>query len=178
MDPNLHYHGYFHTEYVLKVMEDIARDENISEHEHLLLKTAIWLHDSGFLTTYQNHEEQGCVNAKEWLPKYGYNDKEIERICGMIMATKIPQTPHNLLEEIIADADLEYLGTDQYDDVSERLFKELLSKGILESEEQWGKVQVNFLSGHQYHTQFCIKNREEEKQEHLRRLKQQYRHVI
>lgn len=174
LDKDLFYHGFHHTEYVMKVMEEIARNEPLDDKEMLLLRTAIWLHDSGFLETYSNHEEKGCEYARRWLPGYGYSQNNISTICGMIMATKVPQNPQNLLEYIIADADLEYLGTDQYDVVSDTLYRELLSKKIVQSEEQWAKIQVNFLTSHYYHTDFCINHREEAKQAHLTRLKEVY----
>lgn len=174
LNHDLHYHGFHHTEYVLSVTDLIAKNEGLSDREYILLKTAIWLHDSGFLEVYMNHEEKGCEYAKLWLPKYGYTSEDISKICGMIMATKVPQRPQNLLENIIADADLEYLGTDKYEEISETLYKELVAKNIVRSEEQWGKIQVGFLSSHNYHTKFCKENREANKQSQLARLIEEY----
>lgn len=66
-----------------------------------------------------------CKIATKELKTLDFSDKDIKAICGMIMATKIPQSPKNRLEVILADADLEYLSTSRFKIVSDKLFKEL-----------------------------------------------------
>ncbi len=164
---DLYYHGLHHTKDVLRSAEMIGRDENITEDEMILLKTAVLYHDSGFTKVYRNHEEIGCDMAREELPKFGFKPEEVDKVCGMIMATKIPQRPTNKLENIIADADLEYLGTDEFWRIGNTLFQEIKTYLNVESERQWNIIQMNFLKSHQYHTAFCRKNREALKQKHL-----------
>ena len=164
---DLYYHGLHHTKDVLRSAEMIGRDENITEDEMILLKTAVLYHDSGFTKVYRNHEEIGCDMAREELPKFGFKTDEVDKVCGMIMATKIPQRPNNKLENIIADADLEYLGTDEFWRIGNTLFQEIKTYLNVESERQWNIIQMNFLKSHQYHTAFCRKNREALKQKHL-----------
>ncbi len=72
----------------------------------------------------------------------------------MIAATKIPQRPKNILEKIVADADLFYLGTPDYKQYSEKLYKELKHFDPSINDEKWLKIQVNFLSSHSYHTKY------------------------
>lgn len=167
---NLYYHGLHHTMDVLASAEMIGKDEKLSEAEMLLLKVAVLYHDAGFVSVYRNHEEVGCNMAKRDLPKFGFNETEIETICGMIMATKIPQNPHNKLEYIIADADLEYLGTNDFDRIGKTLFEEIKIYLGIESERQWNIIQVNFLKNHKYYTAFCKKNRETKKQKNLEKV--------
>src|SRR5450432_4327439 len=112
LSKDLTYHTVQHTLDILKNAERIARNENInSEEELFLLKVACLYHDSGFLVTYKGHEVESCNLAKKDLPIFALNEKQVEIICGLIMATKIPQRPGNRMEEIICDADLDYLGT-------------------------------------------------------------------
>jgi predicted metal-dependent HD superfamily phosphohydrolase len=167
---NLHYHGLHHTIDVLRAAELIGKQEKLSEHEMLLLKVAVLYHDAGFTRVYRNHEEVGCQMAKEDLPGFGFDNNEIDTICGMIMATKIPQNPQNKLEYIIADADLEYLGTDDFGRIGRTLFEEIKIYLGVESERQWNIIQMNFLRTHKYHTNFCKKNREAEKQRNLKEV--------
>jgi len=164
---NLFYHGLHHTMDVLASAEVIGKDEKLDENEMLLLKVAVLYHDAGFVTVYRNHEEVGCEMVKSDLPKFGFSEKDIEIICGMIMATKIPQNPQNKLEYIIADADLEYLGTEDFERIGRTLFEEIKIYLGIESERQWNIIQVNFLKNHHYHTDFCKKNREARKQKNL-----------
>ena len=163
--------GYHHTVDVMNAAIEIADAENISEEEKKLLRVAVAFHDAGFIYVYKDHEEKGCDMAKEILPSFNFSQQQIDKICGMIMATKIPQQPKNKLEEIIADADLDYLGRDDVFPIAQTLFEELKIHTGLTDENIWNQVQVNFLSAHHYHTSFAKKFRGPKKQEYLEKLK-------
>lgn len=170
LDPKLHYHGFNHVLYVMDAALLIAADSNLSDKELTLLKTAVLLHDSGFLHTYNEHEVIGTEIAAKMLPDYGYTAEDIKTISGMIMATRIPQSATNLLEEIIADADLEYLGTEHFDRISEYLYKELMEFKFIKNRDEWNHIQVRFMRAHSYFTDFCKNNREEAKQNNLNKI--------
>lgn len=168
LSKDLTYHTVLHTLHVLKQAERIARSENIDNEEDMfLLKVACLYHDSGFLITYTGHEEESCKLVKNELPLFGINQKQLEIICGLIMATKIPQTPCNKMEEIICDADLDYLGTDDFFAISDALFLELKIKGLVNTKKEWDVIQVNFLKEHRYFTATSKKLREQQKLIHL-----------
>lgn len=171
LNPKLYYHGYHHIMYVLDAATRIAAHSDLTEKELLLLKTAVLLHDSGFLHTYNEHEVAGTEIANEMLPKYGYSKNDLKIINGMIMATRIPQTPTNKLEEIIADADLEYLGTDNFDEISEYLYNELIAFGFIKNREEWNQIQVRFMTAHKYFTDYCKTVCEPHKQKRLKELR-------
>jgi len=135
-----------------------------------LLKTAALFHDVGHTVEYDNHEYHGTVIAREMLPKYGYSEDQIDRICEIIMATKLPPNPKNLLEEIICDADLDYLGRTDFIPVSNTLYKELHEQNKIGSLNQWNKLQVKFISGHQYFTKTARSLREVNKQKQIERI--------
>jgi uncharacterized protein len=169
---DLFYHSFDHVTDVLQAAERIGLAEKISAQEMELLKVAVVFHDSGFMVSSKDHEERGCTLAKELLPGYGYTDGEIERICRLIMATRFPHNPSELLEEIICDADLDYLGSDNYFPVSDRLYKELKVSGVLTNDKEWNLVQENFLSAHRYFTGFSQRTRNAKKMEHLEKIKE------
>ncbi len=122
---NLYYHSYNHVMDVLQAANELGQMEGINNNDLTLLKTAVLYHDSGFTKQNVEHEAIGCEIARNTLPQFNYKQNEIESICGMIMATKIPQTPHNLLEKIICDADLDYLGRDDFWVIGNHLFMSL-----------------------------------------------------
>ncbi len=167
---NLTYHGLHHTIDVLNAAMKIAEAENLSPDELKLLRIAILYHDAGFTTNYKEHENKGCEMAKKNLPAFGYSDNEIGIICGMIMATQIPQTPHTLLEKIICDADLDYLGRNDFHKISNTLFEEMKIYNNLHDEKEWNKIQKKFLENHQYYTAYGKKNREHKKQQYLQQI--------
>lgn len=164
---NLPYHNLDHSYDVMESALRIAEFEKIGDQERRLLRLAALYHDSGFISTYKNHEEKGCLLAQETLPAFGITPGHIEAICSMIMATKIPQSPQNNLDKILCDADLDYLGRDDFYDVGERLFKEMKNHGHVETEREWNLIQRVFLENHRYNTAFSKANRETRKQQHL-----------
>lgn len=167
---NLYYHSYHHVMDVLKASILYAEMEKISEYDSMLLQTAVLFHDSGFTIQSKDHEELGCRIVRESLPTFGYTSEEIASICGMIMATKIPQSPNNLLEQIICDADLDYLGRDDFWEIGYNLYKELEIYGILTDEKEWNKLQLRFLTSHQYFTESAKKIRQIKKDLHTQKI--------
>jgi len=141
---HLCYHGVHHTLDVYKAAENLAIEEKISKKETELLKVAALFHDSGFTKKYKGHEEEGCDIARSTLPDFNYTDEQIDTICGIIMATKIPQSPKNKLEEILCDADLDYLGRNDFHPIAETLFKELNATGNPMDKKKWNKNTIRF----------------------------------
>lgn len=170
LSDRLFYHGLHHTLDVLYTAEELCYLEKVSPYDTLLVKTAALFHDSGFTVSNQNHEELGCNIVRTYLPKYDYSASEIEKICGMIMSTKIPQSPKNTLEEIICDADLDYLGREDFYDIGSTLFEELCAHNVLASEQDWNKLQVKFLQKHQFFTPTNQRRRTAKKHRYLKEL--------
>lgn len=168
----LTYHNAIHTKYVVKAAIHIGKQEGVSEHELMLLKIAALYHDTGFFVSRENHEAHGCKIASKELRQAGFNEHDLAQITGMIMATQIPQRPKTKLERILADADLEYLGTPQFDFFSQKLYDELRYIHPLLSPKEWNDIQLTFISAHSYHTDYCRKYKEPEKCKNLEKIKE------
>jgi adenylate cyclase len=166
----LFYHNVKHTVDVVTEVELIGWGESCSDEEILLLKTAGLFHDAGHTIAYDNHEYYGTQLAREMLPRYNYTTEQIERICAIIMATKLPPKPTNLLENIICDSDLDYLGRSDFIPVSNTLYEELKAQNKMGSLNDWNKIQVKFISGHQYFTKTARSLREVNKQLQIERI--------
>lgn len=169
---NLYYHSYHHVMDVYQAAQMYAQMEALGEEETLLLKTAVLFHDAGFTVQSKDHEAIGCDIVRVCLPSFDYKDEAIESICGMIMATRIPQTPGNLLEQIICDADLDYLGREDFWEIGNNLFKELEIYGILSDEKDWNRLQLKFLSSHHYFTKSAQHLRQEKKDQHTQIIRE------
>jgi uncharacterized protein len=165
-----YYHNYEHSLYVMQKAVEIGMHENCSDKELELLGAAALWHDTGYINTYKGHEKESCLLARQYLPGYGFAADDVERICGMIMATKFPQSPQNKLEEIVADADMEYLGTNDAAVLANHLFRELNALDPLLTEAVWNKTEIDFLTAHRYFTQYCKMNKEHVKQSYLQSL--------
>jgi adenylate cyclase len=168
----LYYHNYKHTIDVVNQAELIGYGEGVDDEAILLLTTAALFHDAGHTIGYDNHEYFGTQIAREWLPKYNYTPVQIDRICEIIMATKLPPQPNNLLEKIICDSDLDYLGRSDFIPVSNTLYEELKAQNKMSSLNAWNKIQVKFLSVHQFFTDTANSLREVNKQAQIERIKE------
>jgi uncharacterized membrane-anchored protein YitT (DUF2179 family)/HD superfamily phosphodiesterase len=166
----LTYHSVQHTSDVLGYAEKLASQENVYGAELTLLRTAALLHDTGFLEAYNGHEEISCSVAETFLPQFEYAEKEIKRVCDLIMQTKIPQEPIDELGKILCDADLYYLGTDLYEANANDLYLELHNAGLIKSREEWVHQQIKFLHAHQYFTQTAIDQLSAKQQQNLAEL--------
>lgn len=170
MPAHLTYHNIDHINDVVESAIRIAQSENLNEEDIRLLRIAALYHDAGFITTYKGHEAQGCQLAKETLPTFGFSTQQLDTICSMIMATKIPQSPKSKLDKILCDADLDYLGRGDFYKIGNRLYNEMKDQGFIESEREWNLTQKVFLENHRYHTDFGKTQREETKQKHLTKV--------
>jgi uncharacterized protein len=167
----LSYHNTDHALDVYSAAELIGHGEHISSDEMKLLLTAAWYHDAGFLIRAKGHEQESCKIVREALPDYGYDAEQIEIICGLIMATRLPQTPKTHLEQILADADLDYLGRDDFFKIGDQLFRESYFTGTINNEEEWNQKQVKFIKNHHYFTKTSVSLREAKKIKNLQKVK-------
>jgi HD superfamily phosphodiesterase len=173
LSEKLTYHNLDHTLDVLEQAAVIAQKEGIREPEDLLLlKVGALYHDTGFLDTYNGHEDRGCAIATEDLTNFGFTPEQIAKVCGMIRATRVPQMPHNHLEQIICDADLDYLGRPDFFTIGEGLFKEFLELKIVNNDQEWDLLQIKFLEKHQYFTASSLRRRQKFKLQHLKCIKE------
>ena len=169
--PELMYHSFSHTMEVYQAAQRYAEEERIIGEDLHLLLTAVLFHDSGFIDVRKNHEERSCEIARSILPQFDYTEEQIDRICNMILATRIPQQPKTHLEEITCDADLDYLGRNDYTLIADGLYEEMRLSGQIKSEKEWFDVQIRFLENHKYHTETARKWRNEGKAKNLYDLK-------
>lgn len=176
LSPKLSYHNAWHTtDDVLPGSARIAQHSGVSEDELRLLEVAAAFHDVGFTEEYANHEIIGTRIAAQVLPNYGFSGRQIERVMGMILATRLPQSPRNLLEEILADADLDTLGRADFLARNEALRQEWTSYGRETLLEPWYEGQLAFLKSHSYFTPAARMLRNEMKKKNIAIMEEKLR---
>lgn len=168
---HLHYHSAHHTLDVYDCVLDIAKKEGVNDADLKLLLIAAIYHDAGYLIENKKHEKHSCELARKYLPQFKYSAKDIDTICSIIMATKLPHEPQSHLEEIMCDADLDYLGRSDFFDIGDKLYTEMLAIGTLKNRTEWNNLQVEFLGQHRYFTSTSIKLRQAQKEENLKIVK-------
>ncbi len=174
LDKKLHYHGFHHTLEVITSVEKLAPKQGIDGQELQMLRLAAAYHDSGFLEVYKDHETVGCNLVNQLLPKHDFTKEKIDYICTLIESTRLPQSPKCLLGKILCDADLDYLGRENYTVVADSLRRELTEYNLIQDEEAWLLRQIAFLQKHSYFLADLNQDREEVKQNNLKTLINQY----
>lgn len=173
LSPALTYHSLFHTrDDVLPAATRLGLAANLSEEDLLLLKTAAVYHDAGFLVSYEDHEDHSIQIAREVLPGFDYSPAQIDIIAETIAATKMPQRPHNFLQQLMCDADLDLLGREDFIELNLRLREEVrcISK-IPPTDYAWLTTQIKFLEDHAFFTQPANETREAGKSRNLARIR-------
>jgi len=168
--PHLTYHCYNHIIDVANVCDMYINLYNIDDDMAKLIRIAAIGHDFGYTESPVEHEERSTILIEPFL-KPILTKEEIALVNGMIRATKIPQQPNTFYEKILADADLDYLGRSDYNELSENLHQEFLHFGVVKTQKEWLDLQIKFLENHQYHTLYAKWNRKKLKLSKLRELK-------
>ena len=167
LDENYSYHNLDHTKRVISASVDIGRNYDLSEKDWRCLLTACLLHDYGFIESHVEHEKISAKLSSQILPKYGFSETDIQIINSLIIVTKLEETPKNLLESIIRDSDLEYLGSEDFIKISPLLKEEWINCKVVKSDSEFYKIQYEFISNHSFYTDFMMKNSQNQKRENI-----------
>ena len=168
------YHDLTHTQDVVRSSLQIGLAFRLPAADLENLQIAAWFHDSGYDQGPENHEERSADYAAHFLENYNYPPQTIEVIRGCIRATKIPQRPVNLLQQIICDADLSHLGEKSYWMRTARVRQELIiTHNKLMTEEEWIDFELAFMLGQSYHTEIARNMFQKRKTKHIAQLRKQ-----
>lgn len=151
------YHNLDHTIMVVNAAKEIGQNSGLTEEDLEIVTIAAWFHDLGYKESGQNHEEISAKLANEFLSERAYEAEKIKKVHGCILATKMPQSPKNLLEEVVCDADLHHLGTEDYFEMARRLKDEINNNNTDETltDAKWMQMNVDFIKEHQYFTDYA-----------------------
>lgn len=165
------YHNISHTEYVVECAIKIGKEEGLDKKDMEALVIAAWFHDLGYVDGQEMHEERSAEMARQFLVENEAGEKKINKVTSAIISTKMPQNPQNLLEEVLCDADLYNLGSEDFFAKSERLRIEFNVTHQREiSDGEWIKEGINFLTKHSYFTDYARAFLQPQKEKNTRKL--------
>ena len=168
------YHDIHHTYQVVSAAQELAVSYDLSAQELELLNIAAWFHDTGYTEGPKDHEQRSCQLASEWMTKESFDAESMATVCALIMATKLPQNPRTISEQIIGDADLSHLGKTTYWERCDLVRQEIAYlSGRNMSEKEWTEFEIQFMENHNFHTQAANNLYEKRKQKYVRQLLKQ-----
>ena len=166
------YHNLYHTQQVVKACIDMALFYRLTDQQYFIVITAAWFHDIAYFEGAYEHEERGAAQVAEYLRNESVSDTIIDAVKNCILATKLPQKPRNLLEEIICDADLSHLGSSDFEIRSELMKEEM--EGALGRKikvKDWKEATLELLEDHHYFTSYCKQMLSKQKDRNVLKLK-------
>jgi hypothetical protein len=166
----LYFHNAQHTSHVHYQAELLGRSENITLTELLLVRSAALCHDIGYIDTIEGHEQRSVEMAREILPLYRYTIDQIDEICKLILATRMPPNPTNIMEKIICDANFDHVGRVDFLIESDRLFQENRTLGKINSKKEWNELQIDFLKKFDFFTSAAQKMREVTREQQIQNV--------
>jgi predicted metal-dependent HD superfamily phosphohydrolase len=173
LKPHFVFHTLEHTEDVVEACSIMAEHQNLEEEDRFILLMAAWLHDTGYVKgEAAGHEEESVRIATNFLETKGVDSNTIQRITSCIKATRMPQSPVTLVEQVLCDADLYHLATEDFRAKNALLKQEreaLLGHKI--SKKEWRKNNIQFLEAHTYFTDYGKEHLEPKKQDNLKELR-------
>ncbi|MBL7768440.1 MAG: HD domain-containing protein [Flavipsychrobacter sp.] len=168
---SLYFHDLHHTIQVVDASRQMAAAMQLTEEDRLALLLAAWFHDTGYGVQYEGHEVASVEIARRFCREQNLAESLTEKVASCILATRMPQSPASLIEQIICDADMAHLGSGHYPEESKLLRKEIntvFNKDI--SKKAWRRTNIRFLEEHRYFTEYARTHFEPVKQAHLKTL--------
>jgi len=171
-NPKIVYHNSEHTKAVVNAATLISNHYQLNDHDFFVTVTAAYFHDLGYyVAEAKGHEERSAELAQEFLTPLEVDEATINQVKGCILATKIPQQPQNLLEQIVCDSDLFHFGTDEFGERNKLMRKETeITKDITIDKNDWRKSTITFLESHHFHTDYAKLLLDKVKSENLEKL--------
>jgi CheY-like chemotaxis protein/class 3 adenylate cyclase/predicted metal-dependent HD superfamily phosphohydrolase len=168
LSPDYKYHSIWHTrDEVMPAARRLAQMSGLSEEETRLAELGAAYHDLGFVVEPRDHERAGANTAAQVLPGFGFSSEQVALVQGIILATRLPQSPRTPLEDVVVDADLDSLGRPDFPARSAALLAESRIFGSAYTDEEWHTRQLRFLLNHTYFTEAARELRNAGKQENM-----------
>ncbi len=149
------FHSWDHTMDVYNNSMIIGTESDFSIDDLNALAMSALFHDIGYVETYGGHEEVSVLMAKDYLAGLEIDPIYIERVVEAIEATKVPQSPKNLISKALCDADLMHLAKPDYFERMELLREEWKLTGRADlSETDFHQQSIVFFNFHTFHTKY------------------------
>ena len=166
----------FHSiEHTLEVAENavlIGKNSGLNQKEIFMAQVSALFHDTGYIRSYENHEEESAFIAGEFLRLREIEERYILMVTHAILATKVPQAPNNQIAAVLCDADLHHLTSDNYFEKMEllRLEWQICGKQNF-TEKEFHLNSIEFFRQHHYHSEYGKTIMEAKKQQVLTRVR-------
>lgn len=171
LNPNRLYHNLQHTQEVVEWVSQIAGHYRLDSKSLFIIQAAGWFHDLGYLEDPNNPEKRGSRIAEKLLSEIQIDADLMKSIKSCILSTRIPQQPKTFMEQVVCDANMFYLGLEDFDQRSKLIRKELiLITGKKISKEEWKQRNIELLQNHRFKTDYAKQTLTSQQKKNLEQL--------
>ena len=149
--PNLYFHNSSLVKSINNQVELLSTAENLPEEEFINLKLASVFLLTGYIWDYEKPMEASFRLAEELLPRYGFNQENIDSTMKLIRNC-FADKQESLSDRILHDARYDYLGRVDYIKLSDKLLRERMEYGKHSDKKTWLRSQVKLLEEHEFLT--------------------------
>jgi len=150
------YHNPNHTAETVEASVEIGEASKLTKSDLEIVVLAAWLHDIGYIETYEGHELKGAEMARQFLQENGYPAEGIDKVMQCILATDPSKRPGNLLEQVLCDADTANLGKKKFFEKNSLLRLETESRTrVAFSDQDWLRKSIEFVAAHDFRTKYA-----------------------
>ncbi len=152
---NCFYHNFNHALMVKKYAEIIGENCNLTAEEMNILRFCALFHDVGFVNSFDQHVEESVKIASEFLIQQHFDTQTIHKVSEIILATQLPQSPKDKIAEILCDADLMYIASENCYEQFELMYEETkMRKDEFSNRTIFELDSIRFFAEHSYFTDY------------------------
>lgn len=172
------YHNLNHTRQTAEACAEAAESYSLDRDQREVLVLAAWFHDTGYIRTYEGHEDASKEYALNFLKRENYPENKTQEVLRLIESTKAGHEPKDLLEEIMHDADRISIGKKSFLRKAELLrieWEVFLNKHF--KKEEWNKLQQEYILGTNFYTSYFRKEYGERREKNINKQRQTVKKV-
>lgn len=174
------FHDSRHTDDVVSAAKEMVAHYELNGEDCFVAVCAAYFHDLGYCSGgTEGHERRSSDLAVRFLQDEKVSEDVQQKVVGCIMATQTPQSPKNLLEKIVCDADLFHFGSDAFETRNKLMHREAEQVAKFKiAKNVWREVTIQLLKSHSYHTDYARAKLDEGKLRHIDQLEKQQKKYL
>lgn len=149
------YHNADHTLNVCNAVKLFAEKSTLSPGTTLALRIAAVFHDFGYLQQSFDNEKLALPYLKEFGDRFKIDEPILQQSGDLILETTFPYAPVTPAGKLLCDADIEYIGREEFFQQAELFRRELAADNIVYTDKQWWTMEIEFLQTNTFFTPVC-----------------------
>ena len=152
---NFIYHNFSHALRIKKYADTIGKQTGLTADEMNILRICALFHGAGYVNSYEQYNEESMLIASAYLAGQGLDQQTTGHVSDIIRALKQPQDPKDKIAEVLCDADMMYIATENAIEQIDLLYEETaMLKPNFKKRLAFEKQCIHSFTTHTYFTEY------------------------